>query len=95
MRLFQPTAITDETLELRHADKLYTQLKILYETFCSNVNISNILMILSLFNVKFRIFQAGIVNPCWTGSCDGARIRLSTAAGGLLYYPRIKANLTE
>jgi hypothetical protein len=29
------------------------------------------------------------------GSCDGATFRLSTAAGGLLYYPQIKANVTE
>jgi hypothetical protein len=35
----------------------------------------------------------------WTkwqvGSCDGARLCFSTAAGGLLYYPRKKANVTE
>jgi hypothetical protein len=28
-------------------------------------------------------------------SCDGARLLLSTAACGLLYYPRMKANVTE
>jgi hypothetical protein len=27
------------------------------------------------------------------GSCDGVRLRLSTAAGVLLYFPRIKANV--
>jgi hypothetical protein len=28
-------------------------------------------------------------------SCDGAILRLSTATSGLLYYPRMKANVTE
>jgi hypothetical protein len=28
-------------------------------------------------------------------SCDGARLRFCTTAGGLLYYPRMKANVSE
>jgi hypothetical protein len=33
----------------------------------------------------------------YIGSCDGVRLRLSTAAGGLLYlyYHRMKANVTN
>jgi hypothetical protein len=45
--------------------------------------------------LRFQLRPPVQTKRLWIVDCDGARLRLSTAACGLLYYPLMKANVTE